>query len=45
MVLWTHSILTAARAIYQSEGFVLTETAENAAWGPVLTSETWERTL
>jgi DNA-binding MarR family transcriptional regulator/GNAT superfamily N-acetyltransferase len=45
MVLWTHSILTAARAIYQSEGFVLTETAENAAWGPVLTSETWERPL
>jgi DNA-binding MarR family transcriptional regulator/N-acetylglutamate synthase-like GNAT family acetyltransferase len=45
MVLWTHSILTAARAIYQSEGFVITDTHENAGWGPVLTSETWELTL
>jgi DNA-binding MarR family transcriptional regulator/N-acetylglutamate synthase-like GNAT family acetyltransferase len=45
MVLWTHSILTAARAIYQSEGFVLTDAHENTGWGPVLTSETWKLTL
>jgi DNA-binding MarR family transcriptional regulator/ribosomal protein S18 acetylase RimI-like enzyme len=45
MVLWTHSILTAARAIYQSEGFVLTETHENIAWGPALISETWTLAL
>ena len=45
MVLWTHSILTAARAIYASEGFVMTATAPNDMWGPHLTSETWEREL
>lgn len=45
MVLWTHSILTAARAIYASEGFVLTATESNDLWGPHLTSETWELPL
>jgi DNA-binding MarR family transcriptional regulator len=45
MVLWTHSILTAARAIYASEGFVMTATEPNDMWGPHLTSETWERAL
>ena len=45
MILWTHSILTAARAIYASEGFVLTATESNDLWGPHLTSETWEREL
>jgi GNAT superfamily N-acetyltransferase len=45
MVLWTHAVLTAARAIYQSEGFVLTASEENARWGPVINSETWELLL
>jgi DNA-binding MarR family transcriptional regulator/GNAT superfamily N-acetyltransferase len=45
MVLWTHSILTAARAIYASEGFTMTATEPNDMWGPHLTSETWERKL
>ena len=45
MVLWTHSILTAARAIYASEGFVLIATESNDLWGPHLTSETWELNL
>ena len=45
MVLWTHSVLTAARAIYASEGFVLTATESNDLWGPHLTSETWELDL
>lgn len=45
MVLWTHAILTAARAIYVSEGFVLVASEENARWGPVITSETWELVL
>jgi DNA-binding MarR family transcriptional regulator len=45
MVLWTHSILTAARAIYAGEGFVMTATEPNDMWGPHLTSETWERAL
>ncbi|MGA2392904.1 MAG: GNAT family N-acetyltransferase [Candidatus Lustribacter sp.] len=45
MVLWTHSILTTARAIYASEGFVMTATESNDLWGPHLTSETWELNL
>jgi DNA-binding MarR family transcriptional regulator len=45
MVLWTHSILTAARAIYAGEGFVLTATEPNDLFGPHLTSETWELAL
>jgi DNA-binding MarR family transcriptional regulator/predicted GNAT family N-acyltransferase len=45
MILWTHSILTAARAIYASEGFVMTATESNDLWGPHLTSETWELSL
>ncbi len=45
MVLWTHSILTAARTIYASEGFVLIATESNDLWGPNLTSETWELVL
>ena len=45
MVLWTHSVLEAARAIYASEGFVMTGAEPNTGWGPPLTSETWERPL
>jgi DNA-binding MarR family transcriptional regulator/ribosomal protein S18 acetylase RimI-like enzyme len=45
MVLWTHSILTVARAIYASEGFVMTATESNDLFGPRLTSETWELDL
>jgi GNAT superfamily N-acetyltransferase len=45
MVLWTHSVLDAARAIYRTEGFTLTAAAPNREWGPALTSETWELEL
>jgi DNA-binding MarR family transcriptional regulator len=45
MVLWTHSILIAARAIYASEGFEMIATESNDLWGPHLTSETWELNL
>lgn len=45
MILWTHSILTAARAIYAGEGFVMIATESNDLWGPHLTSETWELNL
>ena len=45
MVLWTHAVLTAARATYRSEGFVLTDAHAHDSWGPVITSETWERPL
>jgi GNAT superfamily N-acetyltransferase len=45
MVLWTHTLLTAARAIYASEGFVMTAIEANDAWGRSITSETWELDL
>jgi len=45
MVLWTHSVLTAARAIYAGEGFVMTATESNDLFGPHLISETWELEL
>jgi GNAT superfamily N-acetyltransferase len=45
LVLWTHTVLTAAREIYKSEGFVMTATEVNARWGTPITSETWELTL
>ena len=45
MVLWTHAILTAARAIYESEGFVPIAIEPNERWGRPLISETWELTL
>jgi DNA-binding MarR family transcriptional regulator/N-acetylglutamate synthase-like GNAT family acetyltransferase len=45
MVLYTQSILTAARAIYAGEGFVLIASEPNDTFGPPLTSETWELEL
>lgn len=45
LVLWTQSHLTAARAIYQSRGFVKKKAEPNAAFGRKLESETWELKL
>jgi DNA-binding MarR family transcriptional regulator/GNAT superfamily N-acetyltransferase len=45
MILWTHSVLTVARAIYASEGFAMTASETNEMWGTPLTSETWELDL
>jgi DNA-binding MarR family transcriptional regulator len=45
MVLWTQSILTAARAIYASRGFVLKKSEPSAAFGRELVAETWELRL
>lgn len=45
MTLWTNSVLTSARAIYESEGFVLTETGLHDHFGVELTGETWELPL
>jgi DNA-binding MarR family transcriptional regulator/GNAT superfamily N-acetyltransferase len=41
MVLWTQSILVAARAIYQSRGFVIVKSEPNHAYGKRLVAETW----
>jgi DNA-binding MarR family transcriptional regulator/GNAT superfamily N-acetyltransferase len=45
ITLWTQSELTAARSIYESEGYVLVHEETNHAFGHDLVSETWELTL
>jgi DNA-binding MarR family transcriptional regulator/GNAT superfamily N-acetyltransferase len=45
MTLWTHSVLTAARKIYQAAGFELVAQNEHAEWGVPVVGETWEREL
>jgi DNA-binding MarR family transcriptional regulator/GNAT superfamily N-acetyltransferase len=43
MTLWTQSILTAARGIYQRAGFKLTAQEPHHSFGADLVGETWER--
>jgi DNA-binding MarR family transcriptional regulator/predicted N-acetyltransferase YhbS len=45
MTLWTHSVLTAARRIYQAAGFELVAQKAHADWGVPVVGETWEREL
>jgi len=45
MVLWTHTVLTAARAIYASRGFVLEESHFHSDFGPEIESESWRLAL
>lgn len=45
IVLWTHAVLTAARAIYAKAGFELTETWTHDEFGKPEVSETWRLTL
>ena len=45
MTLWTQSILTAARGIYQRAGFQLTAQDPHRSFGADLIGETWERAL
>jgi GNAT superfamily N-acetyltransferase len=45
MTLWTQSILTAARRIYQRAGFVRVSEAPHHSFGVDLVAETWERSL
>jgi DNA-binding MarR family transcriptional regulator/GNAT superfamily N-acetyltransferase len=45
MTLWTHSVLVAARRIYQAAGFELVAQWEHADWGTPVVGETWEREL
>lgn len=45
MRLWTNSVLVAARRIYESEGFVLCETAPHRSFGQDLVGEVWEKAL
>ncbi|HKY94946.1 MAG TPA: MarR family winged helix-turn-helix transcriptional regulator [Kiloniellales bacterium] len=45
VVLWTNSVLLAARKIYIDEGFVLTASEPHRSFGQDLIGETWELAL
>jgi len=45
MTLWTNSVLLAARAIYEKEGFRIVKTERHTSFGHDLVSETWELKL
>jgi len=45
IVLWTHSILTAARRIYAAVGFEIVDTETHDEFGPELVGETWRLRL
>jgi len=42
ITLWTHSVLTAARHIYEKAGFRLTRTETHRSWGRPVTGEHWD---
>jgi DNA-binding MarR family transcriptional regulator/GNAT superfamily N-acetyltransferase len=42
MTLWTHSVLKAARHIYQKSGFKLMRTEKHKSWGQPVVSEYWD---
>jgi DNA-binding MarR family transcriptional regulator/ribosomal protein S18 acetylase RimI-like enzyme len=42
MTLWTHSVLTAARHIYQQAGFKLMRSEQRESWGRAVVSEHWD---
>jgi N-acetylglutamate synthase-like GNAT family acetyltransferase len=43
--LWTFSTLAAARHLYSSKGFLITETHENRDWGEIVLEERWDLDL
>ncbi len=45
ITLWTHSILSAARHVYQKAGFTLTGSEKHKSWGKPVVSEYWDMTL
>jgi DNA-binding MarR family transcriptional regulator/predicted N-acetyltransferase YhbS len=45
LVLWTNSVLTAARRIYEQKGFTIVATEEHDEFGVPLVAETWELKL
>jgi DNA-binding MarR family transcriptional regulator/N-acetylglutamate synthase-like GNAT family acetyltransferase len=45
ITLWTHSVLTAARHIYEKAGFKLMRSEQHKSWGKPVTSEHWDLEL
>jgi DNA-binding MarR family transcriptional regulator/ribosomal protein S18 acetylase RimI-like enzyme len=45
ITLWTHSVLAAARHIYQKAGFTLTSSEERVSFGKPVVSEYWDLQL
>jgi DNA-binding MarR family transcriptional regulator/GNAT superfamily N-acetyltransferase len=45
ITLWTHSVLTAARHVYQQAGFRLTSNEARQSWGQDVVSEHWDLQL
>jgi DNA-binding MarR family transcriptional regulator/RimJ/RimL family protein N-acetyltransferase len=45
ITLWTHSVLAVARAIYERNGFTLTESKPHNSWGVDVVGETWDLQL
>jgi DNA-binding MarR family transcriptional regulator/GNAT superfamily N-acetyltransferase len=45
IALWTHQILTAARALYERKGFTLTASKAHKSWGVEVVGETWDLEL
>lgn len=45
ITLWTHSVLTAARHIYERAGFTLTSSEKRHTWGQDVVAEYWDLKL
>jgi DNA-binding MarR family transcriptional regulator/N-acetylglutamate synthase-like GNAT family acetyltransferase len=45
ITLWTHSILTAARHVYEKAGFTLTSSEKRHSWSKDVVAEYWDLTL
>jgi DNA-binding MarR family transcriptional regulator/GNAT superfamily N-acetyltransferase len=45
ITLWTHSVLIAARKIYERAGFTLTASEEKMSWGQPVVAEYWDLKL
>ena len=45
IVLWTNSVLTSARRIYEQAGYTLVESERHHSFGHDLVGETWEKAL